>query len=130
MVLAAVVATTTSACGGAFTTDEGFTVTAPGHDVGATAPVDVTWSDSSGRRWAVYVDRTPPGPGARAVEGDRVLIADEPSVELPFLDDHTTAPPGQAHRHEVVVVRLDDSGRRDGEAFAARTFYVTGYGDG
>lgn len=142
-------------CGGvdrAFRQENAMRITAPRSSAKLTLPLTVTWSTkddaAAGRRYAVFVDRSPMPPGKTLEWLARDDDACRTSTSCPdeaWLNDHAVytassrqvtvrAVPssvlGDRSRsdggHRLVVVELDRDGRRVSEQVATRLFFVGG----
>lgn len=102
---------------GALVRDEGFRVLTPRDGARVGHGFLLSWTGSADGRYAVVVDAAVPAPGRPVTAGDHVLTVTGPALRLSLGDRHQGSPSARDH-HELVVVRLDDQGRRAGEATA------------
>lgn len=148
--IAVVAAVGLSGCGSGlqFRNDHRIRLVSPPERADVTLPLLVSWEVDAGsrrERFAVFVDRSPMGPGEdlRSLADDEPLCSRRPdcpdSTWLAergvFLTETTallirTLPPeglrrvGARRRHEVTVVLLDGRDVRIGEAAWTRSFYT------
>ena len=123
---------TTSACstkGLVFRDADTITVLTPDADSPVHLPLTVTWRLKAGvtapSGWAVFVDRTPPGPGG-ALPKDRtgVTLTQQTRLTIDTLTPHTTGTREERNQHTVTVVMLDSQGRRTSEVSGYVQFEV------
>ena len=95
-------------------------VTAPSNNAKVHLPVEVRWQQRAGTsapaQWAVFVDRDPPAAGS-ALPGERsgIVVTGRTSLELNQLSPRSTGTKEERNQHSVVIVMLDDRGRRSSE---------------
>jgi hypothetical protein len=78
----------------------------------------LSWSPGRHRgSFAVVVDAALPRPGERVTPGPAVLVTSETALRLD-LGPRVGGSPSARRHHEIVVVPLDDDGRRLGESIA------------
>lgn len=117
-VLALTAGTLALAAGGPeLTRDRALRVLTPqdGSDVGADFLL--SWSAGRPSRFAVVIDAALPAPGALVKPGENVLTLDGTALRL-TLGPRSGGSPSARRHHEVVVVPLDQDGRRIGEQTA------------
>jgi hypothetical protein len=95
-------------------------VTAPSDNAKVHLPVEVQWRQQAGTsppaQWAVFVDRDPPAAGsALPRERSGIVVTGRTSLELSQLSPRSTGTKEERNLHSVVIVMLDDRGRRSSE---------------
>lgn len=128
----AVMCGTLAACsmsGLVFRDDATISVDAPANNGTVGLPVRVTWHLKAGSpppaSWAVLMDRTPPGPGAKLPENrSGIVVTGQTSTSFDYLSPNTGGTREERNRHSVVVIMLDAQGRRMGELSGFAEFEV------
>lgn len=118
------VLTTSCSDGLLFRIDERLAIVTPDDRATVRLPVTVRWRFDSpdAVRYAVFVDQAPmpPGKTVEHLEDDavRATLTDDTSFVLETVNPRENVSDAERDRHEIVVVLLDDDGRRIGETAA------------
>lgn len=113
--LATAVVAVTADGSSALRRDTVFEVLSPVDGAQVTADFELVWRPGLHTgSFAVVVDGAPPAAGERAVPGPAAVLTDGTRLALTLMP-RTGGSPSARHWHEIVIVPVDDEGRRVGE---------------